>query len=642
MLKNSKSIMLLNGACAITGTSLLAIKHGVPDELVWWIVSFLVVSAARMVLLRKLKREGFASARPRATIRLMALSAFFQGMVWALLPVFIRSLDLLSSDSAITLLLTGLICGAAIRQNGSSLVSFSFSAPIIISLAWTFITLGGYVGIITTIELTLLVATVGHRMVDSERRFLRIEVSKLENEAVNRSLTLANEDIRQKNLRLETLANGDPVTGLFNRIYFNGKMAGEIITAGVNKQGLALILIDIDRFKLINDAFGHRSGDQFLTIIGQRLRQAAGNSAIVSRISADEFAILMRGDDAAARSEALTTRILQDCREPIFLGSKSTIPSLSSGLAYFPDHANDADSLFTAASMALMEAKQAGRRQWRIFNPRIRDRIDRQRRIEQDLENAIRTGKVEAWFQPQLDLTTGAVVGFEALARWFHPELGAVSPPEIFGAAHAIQLSEQLTARIAEDACRLLQKLPDLGLPEATVAINISPRDFTLFAVSDMLDRMIETYDLPPHRLEVEITEEAMLDPEVAGEELHKLERAGYKLAVDDFGMGHTSLTYLIDLKIDRLKIDRSFVADVANNRTNHALIAAMVSLGTALNMEILVEGVETREELETLRRMGCDIGQGYFFSRPIPADMITNWLTQFRNKNPQASRAVA
>ncbi|WP_307158298.1 putative bifunctional diguanylate cyclase/phosphodiesterase [Rhizobium paknamense] len=633
---------MLNIGVAAAVTCLILLRHGVADGLIWWLLVFAMAILGRWQMTRKLQHHHLASTRPRETVYFLAAGATVNGMAWALLPICFVDLDLLGHDAPIAVIMGGLISGAALRQSGSSLMSMGFSSPIGLSLGWNFISHGGYVGLIATFELAILISLVYHLMFVSERRFLRGEIAKLQNEDATRSLTIANEDIRQKNLRLETLANGDIVTGLFNRIYFNGRMSGEIITARLNNERVALLLLDIDRFKLINDAFGHRGGDQLLKILGQRFRDAAGQDAVVSRISADEFAILITGPDVRDKSKALAQTLLEAAREPVSLGNTGVLPGISGGLAFFPDHADDTDGLFTSASMALFEAKQAGRKQWRLFDPQLKQRIDRQRKIEQDLEKAILSGKIEAWFQPQVHLASQKVVGFEALVRWFHPELGHIAPPDIVRAAHAMQLSERLTVCIADSACRLLQALPELGLPDATVSLNVSPREFTLYPVSDMLDRLTKHHRIDCRLLEIEITEEAMLDPELAGEQLQKLENAGYKLAVDDFGMGHSSLAYLIGLKVHRLKIDRSFVTDVSNNHTNRALIAAMVSLGNSLNVDIVVEGVETEAELQTLRAMGCDIGQGYFFSRPMPAEMLPNWLHRFKTEQKKSRRAVA
>lgn len=246
---------------------------------------------------------------------------------------------------------------------------------------------------------------------------------------------------------------------------------------------------------------------------------------------------------------------------------------------------------------------------------------------------------IEAWFQPQIELASREIVGFEALVRWHHPYLGPVSPPEIVAAAQSTNLSDRLTAAIAESACRLLSRLPSLGLPRATVAINVSPREFELYCVPSLLDRITAAHRIDPALFEIEITEEAILDTLASGEQLKHIERSGYKLAVDDFGAGHSSLAYLVALKVDRLKLDRRFVTGIRASRQNQEIIGAMAGLGRALSMQVVMEGVESEEEAEALRPLGIEIAQGYFFGRPMPAERIPGWI---ESRRATLKRAVA
>ncbi|MDE1158726.1 MAG: EAL domain-containing protein [Neorhizobium sp.] len=242
---------------------------------------------------------------------------------------------------------------------------------------------------------------------------------------------------------------------------------------------------------------------------------------------------------------------------------------------------------------------------------------------------ALSSGQVVAWFQPQVELQSEAVIGFEALVRWHHPYLGPISPPEIVAAAQATNQSDRLTATVAEAACQLLDELPALGLPKAHVSINVSPREFELYDVASVLDSVTGAHRIDPVLFEIEITEEAMLDTAVAGEQLRRIEQSGYRLAVDDFGAGHSSLAYLVSLNVDRLKLDRRFVRDIATSRENQEVVGALVGLGRSLSMDVLIEGVETREEARTLSMLGCQEAQGYLFSRPMPAAQVADWVRE-------------
>ncbi|MDH4441820.1 MAG: bifunctional diguanylate cyclase/phosphodiesterase, partial [Rhizobium sp.] len=360
-----------------------------------------------------------------------------------------------------------------------------------------------------------------------------------------------------------------------------------------------------------------------------RLERLVEDGSLIARLGGDEFAVVVTGPSATERARAHAARVLEACRTPVAWGQHRAMVGLSVGLAAYPDHAPSAEELLICADMALYEAKRGDRRKLGEFDPELRLTAERKRVIEQDLGAAIDSGALGAWFQPQVDLSSRRITGFEALVRWQHPQLGFIAPPDIVNAAQAMHLSERLTARIAGDACALARQLPNLGLEGATVALNVSPREFALYSVADMLEAVTAFHAVCPAALEIEITEEAILDPALADAQLKRLEEAGYKLAVDDFGMGHSSLAYLISLKVDRLKIDRSFVKDVARSETNQKLITAMVSLGQSLNLDIVVEGVETQEDATVLARLGCTMAQGYLFARPMPPKALATWIAE-------------
>lgn len=612
-------------ATMIVGLLLLEAKGG--DRLVLWLVVLALVTVFRVGLSFRLRRFVQSSGVPEDIVRLACITAILHGLTWAALPTLVVDVDMLGADPSVLLIMGGLIAMTILRQAGMSHIAFCFCIPIIVAMIWNFANHGGIVGIVSSFNFMVLTAWMSHLLLQADKAFVDSETAKLRNQAATQNLTIANEDIKHKNLRLEVLANGDPVTGLYNRTYFNGRLAGEIAAAKIGNRQVGLVLVNVNRFKLINDAFGHRGGDQFLAILGQRLKNLVGPDAIMARIGGDEFAILLLDGNVSENSRIVALNMIAPSLAPVTIQGVKVNSGLSTGMAIFPDHAEDAEGLFTCASMALSEAKRAGPRQVREFDLAIKKRIDRQRDIEQDLGEALAKGELETRFQPQIDLATGDVVGFEALLRWFHPRFGAISPPEIVDAAQAMQLSEALTAFVTEQICCLLQRLASLGLPDAVVALNVSPREFALYDVSVMLDRITEAHGVDRRLLEVEITEETILDPVVAGEQLSRLEAGGYKLTVDDFGMGYSSLAYLISLKIARLKIDRSFVSDIDNSHKNKAMIVALVGLGRAIGVDIVVEGVETAADAATLRDIGCNIGQGYYFARPMPVEMLPKWI---------------
>lgn len=595
-------------------------------SLAWYGIAVVIV-AVRSYAMKALSRRGLLVQAPRFSLTILSLGALALGTVWAALPWAVTRFEPLGQHASLFLIMGGMAAGSVVKQIGNTPLALNYSIPILISLMVSLIGLWRPNEVLIGLCLSLMILIFIRRSLWAERMFVNSQVARHEATALADSLTRANSDILRQNTRLEALANRDTLTGLANRVFFHGRLAGDIARARVVDEDVALLIFDVERFQSINDTLGHSAGDALLREIAARLSSIIEDGSLIARLGGDEFAVIVSGQDALNRARAHAASVLEASRQPIHWHQRQTVVGLSVGLAAYPDHASDAEGLLACADMALYDAKRSDRRQLREFDPDLRKNAERRRIIEQDLERAIETGAIGAWFQPQVDLVTRRITGFEALARWQHPQLGFVSPPEIVNAARAVHLSEQFTARIARDACLLVRRLPELGLPDVTVALNVSPREFALYSVACMLHRVTTEHGVHPSSLEVEITEEAILDPALADAQLKQMEEAGYKLAVDDFGMGHSSLAYLIGLKVDRLKIDRSFVKDVARSETNQKLISAMVSLGQSLSLEIVVEGVETPEDAAILARLGCGTAQGYLFARPMPPSALAPWI---------------
>lgn len=594
-----------------------------------WFGAAVIVIAMRAYVFHALARREMLTSKPKASLTILSFGALALGLVWAALPWTITDFKPLGEHAALLMIMGAMAAGSVIKQIGYTPLALNYSIPILTSLMINLITHGRLNEVLVGLCLSLMIFVFIRRSLWAERMFVSSQVARHEATALADSLTRANSDILRQNSRLEALANRDTLTGLANRMFFHGRLAGDLARASVVSEQVALLIFDVERFQSINDTLGHSAGDALLREIAARLSSVIEDGSLIARLGGDEFAVIVSGTAALERARAHAAAVLEASRQPIHWNQRQAVVGLSVGLAAYPDHAENAEELLACADMALYDAKRGDRRHLREFDPDLRRNAERKRIIEQDIDRAIHSGAVGAWFQPQLDLSTRRITGFEALVRWQHPQLGFVSPPEIVNAARAVHLSEQLTARIARDACRLARRLPHLGLADATVALNVSPREFALYSVADMLQRITGEYDVAPGLLEVEITEEAILDPAIADAQLKSLEQAGYKLAVDDFGMGHSSLAYLIGLKVDRLKIDRSFVKDVARSETNQKLIAAMVSLGQSLSLEIVVEGVETPEDAAILARLGCGTAQGYLFAKPMPPTALELWITE-------------
>ncbi|WP_137137073.1 EAL domain-containing protein [Rhizobium sp. FKY42] len=631
----SVSTVLTNAGISASAYALIFFRQDTGSEGIYWLVLIYLSLLFRFGISRYIKRFDLNRKNPQASLSLITLGSCSSGFAWGSLPFILPNFNAFSLDAGLYLMMLGISIGSVLLGVGYRWVSVAFSTPIHLAVIVSVVSTGGISGIIVALNVVALTIILHRSCQNSERSFLESITRKLEATALATSLTAAHSEMLQANARLELLASCDPLTGLANRSAFNSTLANAIQEARDTDGKIGLLVVDLDRFKHVNDTMGHKAGDSLLTEFAQRLRNSLppGNT-FIARLGGDEFAVIVTGNDAVLEATRSADIILRQVRKPFFLSGQNCSVGTSVGLAIYPDHATQADELFVSADMALYRSKEQGRGRWRKFDPKLRIAAERQRQIEADILEAIEQHKIEAWFQPQVCLQRDIILGFEALVRWHHPTLGFIAPPEIVQAAYSIQVSDRLTGAIADAACTMLKRLPEIGLPEATVAINVSPREFALYSVSEMLDAKVKQHGIKPSLLEIEITEEALLDTVIAGEQLKQLERSGFALAVDDFGAGHSSLTRLIDLKVDRLKIDRGITTGIAASPRNQAIISALIRLGEALSMTILAEGVETEEESRTLRSLGCQIGQGYLFSRPMNARALEDWLRHPRARS--------
>jgi diguanylate cyclase (GGDEF)-like protein len=595
----------------------------------FWLGAVLAVNLSRYIGVRVVKRLNCAVERPRRALGVLSLGAFGSGIAWSLSPFVGAAHGANGLNPYLIFIIGGICAGALMQSTAYARTALLFAGPPLAAAFVSLLMSGTTEALVIAADSLLLAVMMVRASQLSEAGFIRSQIDRLKAVALASSLSEANTEIHQSYHQLAALANRDPLTGLGNRALFNQRLRGLLDGDNAPSGTLALLAIDLDRFKAINDTMGHGAGDAVLVEIASRLAGLTRPTDTVVRLGGDEFAVIVEGDAAEARGREIGEGIVQLAGDPIHIGGRPVTVGASAGLALHPQHGDTADDLFASADIALYAAKEGGRRRLGLFNPELKARIERQRLIEATLTEAIETHQLRVVFQPQVELATGHVTGFEALLRWMHPELGAVNPPDIVRAAHALHISTALTGYVATRAAELLCTLPRLGLPEAAVAVNVSPREFSGDTLSRLLIDIAATHEVSPALMEIEITEEATLDTQAAGAELARLEAAGFRLAVDDFGVGHSSLAYLVSLHIDRLKIDRSFVKDIATSRENQALIAALVGIGHALSIDIVVEGVEKKEEAEVLRMLGCRHAQGYYFARPMPAADIPRWLNQ-------------
>jgi diguanylate cyclase (GGDEF)-like protein len=597
-------------------------------EILFWLAAVLAINLARYVGVRIVNRLNCAVERPQRALRVLSLGALGGGIAWSLPPYIGVAHETNGLNPYLIFIIGGICAGSLMQSTAYSRTALCFAGPPLASAFISLLVSGTTEAFVIAADALLLAVMMVRASQLSEAGFIRSQIDRLKAVALASSLSDANAEIRQSYHQLASLANRDPLTGLGNRALFNQRLRG-LLDSTVPPGTLALLVVDLDRFKAINDTMGHGAGDAVLVEIADRLTGLTYPTDTVVRLGGDEFAVIVEGEGAEMRGREIGEDIVRLAGDPIHIHDRPVTVGASAGLALHPQHGETADDLFASADIALYAAKEGGRRRLGLFNPGLKARIERQRLIEATLTEAIEARQLVVVFQPQVELANGRVTGFEALLRWAHPELGPVSPPDIVRAAHALHISSALTGYVATRAAELLRILPRLGLPEAAVAVNVSPREFSGDTLSRLLIAIASEHEVSPSLMEIEITEEATLDTQAAGAELARLEAAGFRLAVDDFGMGHSSLAYLVSLHIDRLKIDRSFVKGITTSRENQALIAALIGIGHALSIDIVVEGVEEEEEAEVLRMLGCRHAQGYYFARPMPAAEIPRWLDQ-------------
>ncbi|MBA5606522.1 EAL domain-containing protein [Duganella sp. FT3S] len=417
------------------------------------------------------------------------------------------------------------------------------------------------------------------------------------------------------------LAHFDPLTGLANSNQMQLLARQAFADAGRAGQPVALLFLDLDNFKDINDALGHGTGDAVLAELARRLRAQLAHDDVGCRLGGDEFVLLLRGAgraEAPARAQQLLAAVAAPCRiEQYDLNLSASI-----GIALYPDDGTELELLLQRADMAMYSAKHEGRNGYRLFAPAMQAHFTRQLQLVAALRQALGSAQLQLVYQPQVALHSGAVVGAEALLRWRHPELGEVAPDEFIPAAEHSGLIVPLGAWVLRQAVRQARTWRDAGLPPLTMAVNLSAAQFRQPGLPELVSQVLREEGLAPDCLELELTEGvAMHDPHGAVHTMNSLHERGVRMAIDDFGTGFSSLSYLKQFKICKLKIDRSFVRDIGDNPEDQAIVAAIVSMARGLGLSTISEGVETEQQLAMLREQGCDEIQGYYYSRPLAAD---------------------
>ncbi|WP_342150545.1 putative bifunctional diguanylate cyclase/phosphodiesterase [Methylorubrum sp. SB2] len=434
------------------------------------------------------------------------------------------------------------------------------------------------------------------------------------------------EDVTE-HVRSAALARLEPLTGLCNRAELHERLGAELAAAERAGAPLAVLLLDLDRFKAVNDTLGHPVGDALLRKVAERLRNAARREDVIARLGGDEFALVQvgrAGADQPRAAEALAARLVDLVGRTYVLDGQMLNVGASVGIALYPDDGRGADDLLKHADLALYRAKADGRATYRFFEPAMNVAVQARRSLEIDLRRALALKQFTLAFQPQISLETGAVSGFEALLRWHHPERGPISPATFIPLAEEIGVIVGIGEWALRTACR---EAASWAQP-ASIAVNLSPVQFRGGKLVETVMLVLAQTGLDPARLELEITEGALLDDtDGVLTVLNGLRALGVRISMDDFGTGYSSLSYLQKFPFDKIKIDQSFVRGMAGSAECGAIVRAIARLGASLGMRTTAEGVETADQLDAIRAEGCSEVQGYLTGRPMPADQAAALL---------------
>ena len=428
---------------------------------------------------------------------------------------------------------------------------------------------------------------------------------------------------------LAQITTRDPVTGLLNRDALRRALEQTIARHRRYEGGSALLYLDIDGFKRVNDQWGRQMGDRVLSNIGQRAGGSLRHSDVAARLGADEFAIVLTGSPQPDDAARVASRLIASASEPVVVGEMQAHVGLSVGIVMIDQHSANAEELLRQAELAMYQAKAQGRGTSHFFSQELGEAVRKRLRIEAELRVALREDQFFLEFQPQIDARTGQLCGLEALLRWRHPERGVIPPLEFIPIAEDTGLIRPIGLRVIDMACATVAGLRSEGMSPPCIAVNVSARQLEGDAsLLTELRAAIARHGVQPGDIELEMTESAIMNqPDKQAPLMAAISREGFKIAIDDFGTGYSSLSYLQSLPVDKLKIDRSFVRGLPDRRESAVIVASIASLARSLGLATVAEGVETDAQSTHLRELGCDHLQGYLFAKPLPLETLKRWI---------------
>jgi len=475
-------------------------------------------------------------------------------------------------------------------------------------------------------------ATVEYRIRTSEDNdwvIMNQIIKYIEDSQGNHSILGTVQDIsiiKSAEKKIFDMAYFDELTGLANRSHFHQQLNEQIKQAKRKKQKLAILYIDLDGFKEINDTLGHDKGDEYLKVVASKLKKTLRDIDFIARLGGDEFCIIQSDINEGIDASPVAERCLALSQDIIKLDAKTFHPKMSVGIAVYPDDGTHSNILLKAADTAMYSAKHNGKQDYAFYDPRMTSDSVARMQLESDLQNALLNDEFELWYQPKICLGSGKMTGVEALIRWQHPQRGLVPPDQFISVAEKIGLIKPIGEWVLSTACKQLQQWKQQNI-NLNIAINIASGHFSCKDFPEKVDQEIKRFNISPGDLEIEITESQTRNPKEHIDICHQLQKKGIKIAIDDFGTGYSSLSVLKQLAIDTLKIDREFIRELPHEPAAALMVSTIVNMSLGLGYNIVAEGVETYEQAKFLRDLGCPLTQGYYFSRPVPVEQITDMI---------------
>ncbi|RLJ17809.1 hypothetical protein DJ031_13200 [bacterium endosymbiont of Escarpia laminata] len=634
--------------------------------LVLWVGSMIFFCGVRLLVWKRYNHSENAVS-PEIWVRRYVQSTLFVGMLWASLSLFLYFSDDLVVRSLVFMMIIGAIA-ASVPVLSSILPAFyTYITPMTAGLAAAFILEGSTFNIAIGVAVPVYAALIAQTAINTNRHLRESLIHQYRNQAliselnreitdrksaqqalkehgeqlekqvdvrtnqlvvINRSLENEISERRRAEDNLKHLAHHDALTNLPNRLLLDARLEHAIERARRNETQVAVLFLDLDNFKNINDSLGHAAGDELLRMVGERLRTSIRKDDTVSRLGGDEFVIVMEQVENQNVIEHLAQKLMSTLEEKFEIQNQALFIGTSIGISLFPQDGDSAEKLVANADAAMYRAKEQGRRNYQFYTHELTETAYDRVMLEGGLRNALEAQDLVLYYQPQISLADGRITGVEALIRWEHPELGLLLPGRFLQVAEDSGLVIPMGNWVLQTACQQMSAWKKSGFRLERMAVNLSGRQIRDNNLVNTVEKMLQSTHCRAEWLELEITESfIMQETGHSMETLDNLRKLGTHMAIDDFGTGYSSLSYLKRLPVDKLKIDRSFVRDLVNDPNDAAITRAIIAMGKTLQLTITAEGIENMAQEVFLKEQGCDQGQGFRYGRPLPAADITQML---------------